>query len=328
MYKSKLNIKETQLAIQDLKFAFTKQLKKNLNLVRVSAPLFVDSHSKINDGLSGEKPVSFNPKNQPDMSFEIVHSLAKWKRMALKKYMFDIYEGIYTDMNAIRREEDLDEIHSYYVDQWDWELVIREQDRNIDFLKGVVSKIYNSIRYVENKLNFTFPALKKKLPEKIFFITAQELENMYPNLSIDQRELEITKKHKAVFIIGIGNKLEKSNIPHSKRSFDYDDWNLNGDMVFYHTELNKALEISSMGIRVNAKSLMDQKEKMNVSDEDLREYHKNILENKLPFTIGGGIGQSRLSMFLLEKKHIGEVQVGFWPDKDLENLKKEGIKLL
>ncbi|WP_406617906.1 aspartate--ammonia ligase [Mycoplasmopsis lipophila] len=328
MYKSKLNIKETQLAIQDLKFAFTKQLNKNLNLVRVSAPLFVDSESKINDGLSGEKPVSFNPKNEPNISFEIVHSLAKWKRIALKKYMFDIYEGIYTDMNAIRREEDLDSIHSYYVDQWDWELVIREEDRNTDFLKAIVTKIYNSIRYVENKLNFNFPVLSKKLPDKIFFITAQDLENMYPNLSIDERELEITKKHKAVFIIGIGNKLNKSNVPHSKRSFDYDDWDLNGDMIFYHPILNKALEISSMGIRVNAKSLSKQKELMNIKNEDLRQYHKDILDNKLPLTIGGGIGQSRLSMFLLEKKHIGEVQVGFWPNNIIEDLKKEGVKLL
>ncbi|MGP1451620.1 MAG: aspartate--ammonia ligase [Metamycoplasmataceae bacterium] len=328
MYKSKLNIKETQLAIQDLKFAFTKQLNKNLNLVRVSAPLFVDSESKINDGLSGEKPVSFNPKNEPNISFEIVHSLAKWKRIALKKYMFDIYEGIYTDMNAIRREEDLDSIHSYYVDQWDWELVIREEDRNTDFLKAIVTKIYNSIRYVENKLNFNFPVLSKKLPDKIFFITAQDLENMYPNLSIDERELEITKKHKAVFIIGIGNKLNKSNVPHSKRSFDYDDWDLNGDMIFYHPILNKALEISSMGIRVNAKSLSKQKELMNIKNEDLRQYHKDILDNKLPLTIGGGIGQSRLSMFLLEKKHIGEVQVGFWPKNIIEDLKKEGVKLL
>lgn len=328
MYKSKLNIKETQLAIQDLKFAFTKQLNKNLNLVRVSAPLFVDSESKINDGLSGEKPVSFNPKNEPNLSFEIVHSLAKWKRIALKKYMFDIYEGIYTDMNAIRREEDLDSIHSYYVDQWDWELVIREEDRNTDFLKVIVTKIYNSIRYVENKLNFNFPVLSKKLPDKIFFITAQDLENMYPNLSIDERELEITKKHKAVFIIGIGNKLNKSNVPHSKRSFDYDDWDLNGDMIFYHPILNKALEISSMGIRVNAKSLSKQKELMNIKNEDLRQYHKDILDNKLPLTIGGGIGQSRLSMFLLEKKHIGEVQVGFWPNNIIEDLKKEGVKLL
>ena len=328
MYKSKLNIKETQLAIQDLKFAFTKQLNKNLNLVRVSAPLFVDSESKINDGLSGEKPVSFNPKNEPNLSFEIVHSLAKWKRIALKKYMFDIYEGIYTDMNAIRREEDLDSIHSYYVDQWDWELVIREADRNTDFLKAIVTKIYNSIRYVENKLNFNFPVLSKKLPDKIFFITAQDLENMYPNLSIDERELEITKKHKAVFIIGIGNKLNKSNVPHSKRSFDYDDWDLNGDMIFYHPILNKALEISSMGIRVNAKSLSKQKELMNIKNEDLRQYHKDILDNKLPLTIGGGIGQSRLSMFLLEKKHIGEVQVGFWPNNIIEDLKKEGVKLL
>lgn len=326
-YISNLNIKETQLAIQELKFAFTKQLNKSLNLVRVSAPLFVESNLKINDGLNGEKPVSFFLKHSNNIEYEVVHSLSKWKRIILKKYGFQLYEGIYTDMNAIRKEEIIDNIHSYYVDQWDWEMIISKEDRNINFLKNVVNKIFKSIRYVENKLTFDFPNLPKKLPETIKFITAQELQKTYPDLTPSQREYEYAKKYKAIFIIGIGHVLSDGKT-HSRRSFDYDDWTLNGDLIFYDTFTDQAIEISSMGIRVDAQALEKQINITNISQTDLREYHNQILNNELPFTIGGGIGQSRLSMFLLNKKHIGEVQVGSWPKEEIIKAEEEGIFLL
>lgn len=326
MYKSKLNVKETQQAIQDLKFAFTKKLNKELNLTRVSAPLFVLTHSKINDGLNGDEPVSFYPKNW-DEKIEIVHSLAKWKRKALKKYNFNPYEGLWTDMNAIRKEDEIDYKHSLYVDQWDWELIINKNDRNIDFLKSIVTKIYNSIRYVESKIVFNNPALKIKLPKNLEFINSEDLYKMYPDVCAEERENLFLQKHKAAFIYKIGYNLP-DNKPHSKRAFDYDDWNLNGDLVFYDEVNNQALEISSMGIRVDKDSLMKQYKYLNKTEKDLGEYHHNVLNDELPLTIGGGIGQSRLSMFLLEKKHIGEVQVSVWPKETKKKLEKEGIILL
>ncbi|EFF41264.1 aspartate--ammonia ligase [Mycoplasmopsis alligatoris] len=325
MYKSKLNIKETQLAIQDLKFAFTKELNKNLNLTRVSAPLFVRTDTRINDGLSGEEPVRFFAKNI-DFSHDIVHSLAKWKRTALQKYSFEKYEGLWTDMNAIRREESLDYKHSYYVDQWDWEMVIGKEDRNLEFLKSTVNKIFKSIKHVERKLNINYPLLVEKLPKEVFFISSTDLYNMFPSLSAEQREDEIAKIHKAVFIHEVGHKLP-DGIPQSARAFDYDDWKLNGDLLVWDSVNNRSLEISSMGIRVDAKSLVEQSNIENKGDL-WGEYHYNIAENKLPLTIGGGIGQSRLTMFLLEKKHIGEVQVSSWTDHILEECEKQGIKLL
>ncbi|WP_338822628.1 aspartate--ammonia ligase [Mycoplasmopsis felifaucium] len=326
MYQSKLNIKETQQAIQDLKFAFTKQLNKELNLTRVSAPLFVTSSSKINDGLNGDDPVSFSPK-QWNQKIEIVHSLAKWKREALQKYNFSAGEGLWTDMNAIRKDDEVDYKHSLYVDQWDWELIIKNEDRNVSFLKNIVNKIYNSIRYVENKIVFSNPKLKIKLPKTLFFISSTDLYNMYPDLSPEEREDKIAKDKKAVFIYEIGFKLP-DGIPQSKRAFDYDDWKLNGDLIFYDEVNDRSLEISSMGIRVDSKSLQDQFNYQNKQSSDLGEYHIKVLNNQLPLTIGGGIGQSRLSMFILEKKHIGEVQVSIWSEQELQKAFNEGVKLL
>ncbi|QSF13511.1 aspartate--ammonia ligase [Mycoplasma sp. Mirounga ES2805-ORL] len=313
MYKPKLNIKETQIAIQTIKFSFTKQLSKLLNLTRVSAPLFVETNSLINDGLNGEAPVRFIPK-ELNKQLDIVHSLAKWKRLALKKYNFDSHEGLWTDMNAIRQEETLDNKHSIYVDQWDWELIINEEDRNITFLKSVVNKIFRSIKYVENKINLIFSNLKRKLPETLTFVSSEELYNKYPELTPEQREKEFAKIHKAFFVYKIGYKLP-DGVEHSKRAFDYDDWNLNGDLIVYDEQNDDALELSSLGIRVNKESLAQQIKIMNISDSKLSTYHQQILKNNLPFTIGGGIGQSRLCMFLLEKKHIGEVQVSVWPEE-------------
>ncbi|UUM20110.1 MULTISPECIES: aspartate--ammonia ligase [unclassified Mycoplasma] len=326
MYQSKLNIKQTQQAIQDLKFDFTKQLHKRLHLTRVSAPLFVKSDSKINDGLNGETPVTFFPKGI-DQQHEIVHSLAKWKRTALQKYHFAKYEGIYTDMNAIRREEQLDYKHSYYVDQWDWEMIIDQSDRNVDFLKATVSKIYESIKFVKRELILDFPQLVYDLPEELTFITTQELYDLYPNLTPEQRENEFSKKHKAFFVIGVGYKLP-DGVEHSKRAFDYDDWTLNGDLIVYDKVNDAALEISSMGIRVDASALAKQKEYLNIDDSKIGEYHNGIYQSTLPFTIGGGIGQSRLSMFLLEKKHIGEVQVSTWNEETKKHCSENNIELL
>lgn len=326
MYKSKLNLKETQQAIQDLKFAFTKKLNKELSLTRVSAPLFVLSNSKINDGLNGDIPVMFKPK-QWNEELEIVHSLAKWKRYALKKYNFLPYEGLWADMNAIRKDDEVDYKHSLYVDQWDWELIIKKEDRHIDFLKKIVNTIYESIRYVENKLVFSYPVLSIKLPKKITFISSKELYEMYPNLSPEEREDKFVEKVGAMFVYQIGNNLP-DNQPHSKRAFDYDDWNLNGDIVVWDNINKKALELSSMGIRVDANSLKNQMSILNKTENDLGEYHNQIFKNQLPLTIGGGIGQSRLSMFLLEKKHIGEVQVSIWPKEMKDKFKLEGVELL
>ncbi|UUD36533.1 aspartate--ammonia ligase [Mycoplasmopsis citelli] len=326
MYKSKLNIKQTQQAIQDLKFDFTKQLHKRLNLTRVSAPLFVESNSKINDGLNGETPVTFFPKSINNQH-EIVHSLAKWKRTALQKYHFAKYEGIYADMNAIRREEELDYKHSYYVDQWDWEMIIDQSDRNLDFLKQTVLKIYESIKFVKRELILDFPNLVYDFPEELTFITSQELYDLYPELPAEKRENEFARKYKAFFVIGVGYKLPDGK-EHSKRAFDYDDWNLNGDLIFYDKVNDAALEVSSMGIRVNANALQKQKDYLNVDDSKMGEYHQNILNETLPFTIGGGIGQSRLSMLLLEKKHIGEVQVSTWDEQTQKYCKENNIELL
>ncbi|WP_029906452.1 aspartate--ammonia ligase [Mycoplasmopsis opalescens] len=326
MYKSKLSIKETQLAIQNLKFYFTKRLNKNLNLVRVSAPLFVTSESKINDGLNGETPVLFLPPAL-NKQVEIVHSLAKWKRTALKKYNFNLYEGIWTDMNAIRQHEVLDNTHSIYVDQWDWEMIIDKNDRTTAFLEKIVDKIYSSILEVESKIISEFPTLKSKLPKKLFYISTNELEKKYPDLSPEQREDEIVKKHKAVFISEIGFNL-KNGKPHSSRAFDYDDWLLNGDLIFYDELNDRNIEISSMGIRVNRESLLNQAKFKNIDPIAFSSYHMQILNNELPLTIGGGIGQSRLCMYILEKKHIGEVQASLWPDEVIESCAKENINIL
>lgn len=313
MKNIKLSLKETQFAIEKLKDIFSNQLRKRLNLTRVSAPLFLSTTSGLNDGLSGEQAVTFRPKNINE-DLEIVHSLAKWKRDALSRYNFSLYEGIYTDMNAIRQQEDIDLTHSFYVDQWDWELIISKDDRNISFLKSVVKKIYKCLKNTEKTINRIYSSLKNKLPKNITFISSKELYKTFPTLKPEQRELEIVKKYKAVFIYQIGNKLP-DGIPHSRRAKDYDDWNLNGDIVVYDEINDIALELSSMGIRVDNISLERQYNLKKEEIEKISPYHKNIINDKLPLTIGGGIGQSRIAMFLLEKNHIGEVQVSVWDEK-------------
>lgn len=322
-----LDLRETQIAIKSLKDYFQRDLASTLNLARVSAPLFVRPETGLNDNLSGEKAVNFNIRKY-DINVEIVQSLAKWKRNALKKYNFGIYEGIYADMNAIRAEESLDNIHSSYVDQWDWEKIIGVSDRNDDYLHLVVKEIFSVFKRSEEYINQTYPyILSKKLPEKIFFVSSQELEDAYPDLSPKEREHEITKDKKAVFIQGIGKKL-KSGKPHDLRSPDYDDWDLNGDIIFWDSVLNDSIELSSMGIRVDEDSIVSQCKICGNEDRLALPYHRDIIEKNLPYTIGGGIGQSRICMYFLEKKHIGEVQVGVWDELTRQQAKKDGIILL
>lgn len=328
-YCSDLNIIETQKAIKEIKDFFESNLANELNLTRVSAPLFVKKNTGINDNLNGiEYPVNFSlSKEENSQELEIVQSLAKWKRIALKKYNISVGEGIYTDMNAIRPCESLDNIHSVYVDQWDWERVIRNEDRNEEFLIDIVKKIFNVFKRTDEFLSRRFLDYEKILPEKVFFITTQELEDMYPNDNPKQREHKIAKEKNAVFIMKIGDTLN-SGKKHDGRSPDYDDWNLNGDLIFWNPVLSSSLELSSMGIRVDKQSLLKQLELSKNEDRKNLEYHKMLLNDELPFTIGGGIGQSRICMFFLQKAHIGEVQSSFWPDEMLEMCKNNNINLL
>ena len=306
---TRLDLRETQISIKSVKDYFQRDLANTLNLQRVSAPLFVRPETGLNDNLNGEKAVDFNLR-QYGINVEIVQSLAKWKRNALKDYNFNMYEGIYADMNAIRAEEELDEIHSSYVDQWDWKKIINKSDRNKEYLFLIVREIYSVFKRTEEYINQTYPyILSKKLPEEIFFITSQELEDMYPGKTSKEREKLICKEKGAVFIMGIGHKL-KSGEPHDHRSPDYDDWDLNGDILFWDEVLDNSLEVSSMGIRVDEKSLKSQCELTNTTERFKLPYHQNVLNADLPYTVGGGIGQSRICMFFLEKQHIGEVQVG------------------
>lgn len=322
-----LDVRETQIAIKSLKDYFQRDLASTLNLARVSAPLFVRPETGLNDNLNGEKAVDFNLRKY-GINVEIVQSLAKWKRNALKKYKFKTYEGIYADMNAIRAEEYLDEIHSSYVDQWDWEKIIEKEDRNVEYLRLTVKKIFSVFKRSEEYINQIYPyVLSKKLPDSITFITSQELLDMYPELSAKDRENRVAKEYGAVFIEKIGGRLS-NNLPHDLRSPDYDDWNLNGDIIFYNPTLGSAIELSSMGIRVDENTIVDQCKKAGVEDRLELKYHRDIINKNLPYTIGGGIGQSRLCMFFLEKKHIGEVQVSAWDDKTIENCKNNGINLL
>ena len=324
---TKLDLRETQIAIKSVKDYFQRDLANTLNLQRVSAPLFVRPETGLNDNLNGEKAVDFDLR-QYGINVEIVQSLAKWKRNALKEYNFNMYEGIYADMNAIRAEEELDEIHSSYVDQWDWEKIINKSDRNIEYLKLIVKEIFSVFKRTEEYINQTYPyILSKKLPEEIFFITSQDLEDKYPGKTSKEREKLICKEKGAVFIIGIGHKL-KSGEPHDHRSPDYDDWNLNGDILFWDDVIGNSLEVSSMGIRVDEESLKSQCELANTTDRFKLPYHQNVLNADLPYTVGGGIGQSRICMFFLEKEHIGEVQVGVWDEKSLDFCKDKEIRLL
>ncbi len=324
----KLNARETQVAIKLIKDYFETELAKKLNLTRVSAPLFVRPESGLNDDLTGaEKAVSFELTKYNEY-VEIVQSLAKWKRLALKWYEFQCDEGIYTDMNAIRPDEILDDTHSIYVDQWDWEKVIRKSDRNVDYLKNIVRDIYSVFKEAEKYINNLYPeTLSIKLPNDIKFITTQELEDLYPNLHEKEKENEITKKYKAVFLFKIGNKL-KSGKPHGTRSPDYDDWDLNGDIIFWNPISQQALELSSMGIRVDEISLERQLILANAENRKSLDYHRALLNGELPYTVGGGIGQSRICMFFLEKKHIGEVQASVWTKEIIDKCNKEGIFLL
>ncbi|AUG56991.1 aspartate--ammonia ligase [Acetivibrio saccincola] len=327
-YKSSLSIRDTAKAIKIIKDFFELELAKALNLERVSAPLFVRPESGMNDNLSGvERPVSFNVKAINENIVEIVHSLAKWKRMALKRYEFSVGEGLYTDMNAIRRDEELGNLHSIYVDQWDWEVVISKEDRKIEVLKETVKKIYNALKKTEDHICSKFPVIKKTLPDEIYFITTQELEDMYPDLSPVEREDKIAKEKSAVFIMKIGGIL-KSGIKHGERAPDYDDWNLNGDILLWYPLLDRAMEISSMGIRVDEEALLRQLKEAGCEDRKNLLFHRELLEGRLPYTIGGGIGQSRMCMYLLKKAHIGEVQASVWPDSMIEICDKANIKLL
>ena len=327
-YTSKLSLKETEIAIKKVKDFFEENLSKTLNLTRVSAPLFLDATSGVNDNLNGiERPVSFDMTAIDGSNLEIVQSLAKWKRLALHRYRFNIGEGIYTDMNAIRRDEKLDNLHSIYVDQWDWEKVISKDARNIATLKDTVKKIYSIFKATENYTNSLYPYLKKSLPDEISFITTQELEDMYPNLSEKEREDAICRQRKAVFLMSIGDTL-KSGKKHDDRSPDYDDWSLNGDILFYYPLLDKAFELSSMGIRVDKKTLESQLLKAHCEERKTLPFHQLLLNEKLPQTIGGGIGQSRICMFFLQKAHIGEVQTSVWDENTIKTCKENNIEIL
>lgn len=326
-YKALLNLYETQTAIGMLKRLFEDELKSTLNLKRVSAPLFVDPKTGLNDNLNGiERPVSFDIL-ETQTEAQIVHSLAKWKRMALHKYGFKAGEGLYTDMNAIRRDEEMDNLHSIYVDQWDWEKVITREDRNLNYLKEAVKLIVNAVCNTLDEVKKEFPQIPVKLTRNVSFVTTQELENMYPELSPKERENAYLKTHKTAFIMQIGDMLE-SGQKHDGRSPDYDDWKLNGDIVFWNDILNRAFEISSMGIRVNEKALDEQLTKANCEDRRILPFHKMLLNGELPLTMGGGIGQSRMCMLLLAKAHIGEVQVSIWDDETITCCKETEIELL
>lgn len=323
-----LTARESQIGIKVIKDFFERKLAEKLNLTRVSAPLFVKPETGINDNLSGvEKAVSFQMRKY-NQDLEIVQSLAKWKRMALKWYEFECEEGLYTDMNAIRPDEIVDNIHSIYVDQWDWEKVIRKEDRNVQYLSSVVDSIFEAFKETEEFINARYPhRLSNKLPDKITFITTQELEDRYPDKTPKEREHLAAKEYGAIFLNKIGGKL-KSGEPHDGRSPDYDDWELNGDIIVWNPALEDSLELSSMGIRVSEESLERQLKIANAEDRKEMDYHKALLGGKLPYTIGGGIGQSRICMYFLQAKHIGQVQASVWPTEEIKRCEEEGIFLL
>ncbi|MFO7888044.1 MAG: aspartate--ammonia ligase [Eubacteriales bacterium] len=327
-YKNSLDVLETEIAIKKVKDFFQDSLAQNLNLTRVSAPLFVAPETGLNDNLNGyERPVSFTMKDLYEKKVEIVQSLAKWKRMALGYYGFDAGEGIYTDMNAIRRDEELDNIHSIYVDQWDWEKILLKEDRTIDYLKDTVKKLYKTFKDLDKYIGTEYPQYGEILPEEIFFITTQELEDKFPNLTPKQREDRIAKEKGAVFIMQIGKELS-SGMKHDGRAPDYDDWELNGDIILWNKLLNIGLEISSMGIRVDEDTLEKQLQETGDTERKSYEFHRKILNKELPYTIGGGIGQSRICLQFLRKAHIGEVQSSIWPVDMIMECKKRGIVLL
>ena len=326
-YSSSLDLYDTQKAISFIKKNFEEKLIETLNLKRVSAPLFVEKSSGLNDDLDGKaQAVNFIAPNI-NKECVIVHSLAKWKRMALYKYHFIEGNGLYTDMNAIRKDEELDNLHSIYVDQWDWEKIINKDDRNFSYLTDTVIKIHSCILSTLDELKNKYPQIKTNLEKELVFINSQELLDLYPNLNSKQREYEIVKKYKSVFIIGIGDKLSDGK-PHDQRAADYDDWNLNGDLLYYSELLDCPIEISSMGIRVDEDSIIYQLHSKNEDYKKDFEYHKMIIDKKLPYTIGGGIGESRLCMLLMNKAHIGEVQSSIWDDETLSKCQDSNVNIL
>ncbi|MBQ7834042.1 MAG: aspartate--ammonia ligase [Lachnospiraceae bacterium] len=327
-YKSPQSIKETEIAIKEVKDYFERALASALNLTRVSAPLFVKPESGLNDNLSGvDRPVSFGIKEQDDAEVEIVHSLAKWKRLALREYGFEVGEGLYTDMTAIRRDEETDNIHSIYVDQWDWEKIIDKSERNEETLKETVFRIFMAIKQTEYFMCGKYHFMDPFLPNEITFITTQELEDMYPDKTPKERENLITKEKGAVFLSKIGGALA-SGERHDGRAPDYDDWELNGDILVYYPVLDMALELSSMGIRVDEEALDRQLKISGCEDRANMPFQKDVLEANLPYTIGGGIGQSRICMFFLQRAHIGEVQSSIWPEEVHKIAKAHGVNIL
>ena len=327
-YRSELNLYDTQVAIKTIKDFFQQALSEQLTLLRVTAPLFVTPESGLNDNLNGiERPVDFDIKEQDGKTAEIVQSLAKWKRFALKKYGFHPGEGLYTDMNAIRRDEVADNVHSIFVDQWDWEKIILKEQRNKDTLKEVVRKVYKAIKKTEKYMSIRYDYIEEILPKDIFFITSEELAEMYPGYTSKEREDKIAKLKGAVFIMSIGHEMSNGE-RHDGRAPDYDDWNLNGDIIVWYPLLNRSLELSSMGIRVDKETLLSQLEISGCQDRAELPFQKAVIDEQLPYTLGGGIGQSRLCMFYLRKAHIGEVQCSIWPDDMREEAEYRGIKLL
>ena len=327
-YDPRLSVRETEAAIKYIRDTFQKEFGRQLNLERISAPLFVRTDSGLNDNLSGvERPVAFDLKGLNGKEVEVVHSLAKWKRMALGRYGFEVGEGLYTNMNAIRRDEDLDNLHSCYVDQWDWEKVIDKSERTEETLKSIVRQIFKVIKHMEHEVWYKYPQAVKKLPEDITFVTSEELLERYPDLTPKQRENAITKEYGCVFLMHIGDKLSNGE-PHDGRAPDYDDWQLNGDILFWYDLLDCALEISSMGIRVDEDSLVAQCEKAGCTDRLSLPFHQMLLNKELPYTIGGGIGQSRLCMLLLDRAHVGEVQASEWSDEMRQICEEHKIHLL
>ena len=327
-YHSELNLHDTQIAIKTVKDFFQNLLSQRLNLSRVSAPLFVDPDSGLNDNLNGvERPVTFDIKEQNGREAEVVQSLAKWKRYALKKYGFSYGEGLYTDMNAIRRDEITDNIHSIFVDQWDWEKIIKKDERTIATLMDTVKVVYKCLRKTEKYMAIQYDYIEEILPHDIFFVTTQELADMFPDNTPKEREYYIAKAKGAVCIMKIGDVLENGE-RHDGRAPDYDDWSLNADIVVYYPVLDIALELSSMGIRVDKKALLSQLKKAGCEDRKDLPFQKAIINEELPYTIGGGIGQSRICMFFLRKAHIGEVQSSLWPEDMIAQCEENGIQLL
>jgi len=327
-YSAAIDPVETQRAIKKIKDYFQQEIAYGLQLRRCTAPLFVDPDTGLNDNLNGvERRVEFTLKDMNEKKVEVVQSLAKWKRYVLGKYEIRPGHGLYTDMNALRRDEELDNIHSIYVDQWDWEKVIRKEQRNKEYLHDTVTAIYNAVKNLGDFVNRQYPEVKTDIPNEIFFITTQELEDMYPDLTPKEREDAITKEHRAVFLEEIGGLL-KSGKKHDGRSPDYDDWNLNGDILLWNDVLDRSFEISSMGIRVDAEAMDRQLTLAGCDDRRKLEFHQDVLNDRLPQSIGGGIGQSRLCMFFLRKAHIGEIQVAVWPEDMDKECRENGIYLL